>query len=1092
MMIPPVDIAPPAAALPAPATDATAAVATAAAAAAAVAVQPADGTATAPADGAVGAAGAPVDRQCLMPGCTATFMVNQKNVVVQDAARIAGIAATHQRAEHAGQGQHFRVRHQSVTWAAHLVCCEHCGHDCYARGTFQTQHTKGKTHLRRVAAAAGAAPAGPAALPAAAAIAAQPPPPAPAVVPPGPAWSWNLSAGSKQRLALDSRSTGRLLKHQLLTVCKARKQFWPLLCAALVFVLQQMKDSSPDPDVPVTDAVAAVRAGECAAWCKLWHLTPMLLLSPDGRLKRSARFHRFAVGDIDQLLADEMHFADVRARGTRQAQTWELLRERAPKAARRSGGLSSTARAFQQGPGTAAPANQETADKLRRKHPAGEDAGLLRAEVAAAEADMQAAEATAAAAGAPVRRPIEFTRSQVRTTVMKARSDAAPGPSGLRVGHLQSIVRTAGADSANELLDLLAWLGTASFAKAENLPGDFWTLHMAARLSAVGEKARPIACGDTVRRLLCATYCRVHKSRFAALFEAVDQLGVGTPGGVERLAARAQLVHQAGGVVLALDGRNAFNATSRRAIYRQVAKHAPDLFAYVKRMYGPDVHASLLYALEGHSEPALILSQQGVQQGDPLGPLLFALALWPLMLDFKTAFPDVSLPGYLDDLTLLCLSSNGLQADLTLLKDAFAWVKERLALVGIDVNMDKGKTTCLLPAAAAPPPHVTVSVAAWASVELGGVSVTQEGGIILAGVPVGSSAYVQQSAARLLQTAESDRLVFEIAGCRDTQLAFALLRMCYLTRATYLTRNVGPSDLIPALRRFDATVLGALAAIMQEPLATSDDAVIDQWDMLMTVISAPDWDGEVPVAFTALQQRQVRLRQALGGFGLPSHVSRCYAAFLGRTASALPLAFRGLPVSQWLVMSDRLLRLPLMRQVRAAMQALRGVGLTDAQLLAGTPASWATWAFAAPDDEAEAQAADALLAELNGDEAADVARRLQAKLCAHVDALDAVAVRTGVADVGNFGSGVEIDAGDADAAAAEAKAAAYRSSMAKMRFQSQCGKGAMAYLSVPPSTSRKFSIRADHLREAMRGRLISFPQIRAGCAPFSAAKLPVW
>ena len=102
-----------------------------------------------------------------------------------------------------------------------------------------------------------------------------------------------------------------------------------------------------------------------------------------------------------------------------------------------------------------------------------------------------------------------------------------------------------------------------------------------------------------------------------------------------------------------------------------------------------------------------------------------------------------------------------------------------------------GKTLCLLPAGATAPAGEERDVAGWASAQLDGILVTSEGGLVLAGVPVGSPAYVQRTVAQLLQTAESDSLVAELAGCRDTQLAFTLLRMCYLTRATFLTRNIG-------------------------------------------------------------------------------------------------------------------------------------------------------------------------------------------------------------------------------------------------------------------------------------------------------------
>ena len=239
-----------------------------------------------------------------------------------------------------------------------------------------------------------------------------------------------------------------------------------------------------------------------------------------------------------------------------------------------------------------------------------------------------------------------FTAARLRSTIMTSAASAAAGLSGLSIQHLQQLISGGGAIASSSLLSDLAWLGTTAYSQPKALPEAFWSLHKAARLSAVGCKARPIACGDTVRRLFGRSFCHFHKLRFATLLEAVGQFGVAVSGGVEIVAAVGQLVYEAGGILLTVDGSNAFNAVSRSAVLAEVAQHVPDLYPYAAQVYGVGSVPSLQFGLEGVAASATVPSRQGVQQGDPLGPLLFALALLPIMRDFKAAFPELSLPGF--------------------------------------------------------------------------------------------------------------------------------------------------------------------------------------------------------------------------------------------------------------------------------------------------------------------------------------------------------------------------------------------------------------------------------------------------------------
>jgi len=74
--------------------------------------------------------------------------------------------------------------------------------------------------------------------------------------------------------------------------------------------------------------------------------------------------------------------------------------------------------------------------------------------------------------------------------------------------------------------------------------------------------------------------------------------------------------------MLAVDLLKYFNLVDRSALLREVRLRCPSISLWVEFLYG---QAARLYLGDGH-----IMSVTRVQQGDPLGPLLFALVLHPL------------------------------------------------------------------------------------------------------------------------------------------------------------------------------------------------------------------------------------------------------------------------------------------------------------------------------------------------------------------------------------------------------------------------------------------------------------------------------
>ncbi|GJV79785.1 putative reverse transcriptase domain-containing protein [Tanacetum coccineum] len=126
--------------------------------------------------------------------------------------------------------------------------------------------------------------------------------------------------------------------------------------------------------------------------------------------------------------------------------------------------------------------------------------------------------------------------------------------------------------------------------------------------------------------------------------------GVGVSGGAEAVLHSANRVlseyHNDGSLaMLTVDFSNAFNLVDRLALLHEVRVRCPSISLWVDFLYG---QATRLYIGDTH-----IWSPTGVQQGDPLGPLLFALVLHPLIHKIRDSYKLLLHAWYLNDGTVI-------------------------------------------------------------------------------------------------------------------------------------------------------------------------------------------------------------------------------------------------------------------------------------------------------------------------------------------------------------------------------------------------------------------------------------------------------
>jgi len=274
---------------------------------------------------------------------------------------------------------------------------------------------------------------------------------------------------------------------------------------------------------------------------------------------------------------------------------------------------------------------------------------------------------------------------------------------------------------------------------------------------------------------------------------------------------------------------NAFNSISREAILEKVKRTCPELEGWFRFCYGKP--AKLF--CEGEVLP--FGSGMGVQQGDPLGPFLFALGISGCCTRLKSELDRETLSvWYLDDGTLV-----GREEEV-----ARGWkiIQEEMKKVGLRVNVEKCEVWEKKPS----------SLSA-----LEGIPRVKGDGIELLGAPIGTTSFCDNFVKKRVHKIKH---ALEALGViDDPQVELQLIRSCLgFPRLAFALRTAPPRDISGA---------------------------IDEFDELIEQVCA----DRLGLEMTPEQKRQWHLPVSLGGVGMVQAKDVAESAFVGSVAQTRKL-----------------------------------------------------------------------------------------------------------------------------------------------------------------------------------------------------------
>ena len=224
---------------------------------------------------------------------------------------------------------------------------------------------------------------------------------------------------------------------------------------------------------------------------------------------------------------------------------------------------------------------------------------------------------------------------------------------------------------------------------------------------------------------------------------------------------------------------------NRDHIFREIRTTLPELSPWTEKAYGS--HPHLIFG------KAVLSSQTGVQQGDPLGSLLWAIGARSIQEKLNQEVPDLKLQCWIhDDATLI--------GSLTSLRKAYSIVSAEGSKIGLKLSPSKSLIWSPSPIENDDPLEK-------------GVPRAPPEGFVLLGTPMGDPDFANRTLAKRI--AKIEEAMRKLPDLNDSHVEFTLLRSCLgIPKFSFCLRTCKPSDVATSYEAFDGLLRDSLNALL--------------------------------------------------------------------------------------------------------------------------------------------------------------------------------------------------------------------------------------------------------------------------------------